>query len=174
MDFAGDECTLLAVSHLIMPLLNAQATSSSTEGRNRWSRSLSGQPRAPRPLPQTAVDHGVRYSLAQKIQALTLLAEGFAPAVVHQRTGIPPRTANRIRETATKRGFCPDIDPRILEAYVIDGKRPGRPKTVTEKVEAGLLASVRENRSGKEKSSEVLAYEAGIGRTSALLNLTST
>jgi hypothetical protein len=35
-------------------------------------------------------------------------------------------------------------------------------------VEEGLIANVRGSRSGREKSSEVLAYKAGIGYVSAL------
>lgn len=134
-----------------MPLLNAQV------GRG-----------APQPLPKDAVYHGVRYTTAQKIQALTLLSEGFTTAVVQQRTGIPPLTARRIRKTAALRGYRPAEDPRLLEAYVVDAVRSGRPKTITEPVKRKPLADVRENRSGREKSSEVLAYRAGISRTSAL------
>ena len=151
-----------------MSLLNAQAASSSNGPRGQWSRSPSGKPRAPRPLPEDVADHGVRYSMAQKIQALTLLAEGFSTAAVQQKTGIPPRTANRIRATAEKRGFRPAEDPRILEVYVEDRKRLGRPMAITEAVEQKLLANIREDNAGREKSSEVLAYEVGISRTSAL------
>ena len=51
---------------------------------------------------------------------------------------------------------------------MIDGERSGRPKEITEEMEQGLLVSVRSDRSGREKSSEVLAYEAGISYRSAL------
>lgn len=147
-----------------MPLINATASG----GRNKWTRAESGEPRAPRPLPQDAVDHGVRYSLVQRIQALTLLAEGFSTAAVFAKTGMPERSAQRLKKKAYERGFRPEEDPRILEAYVEDGKKSGRPKTITEAVEQRLLANVREDRSGREKSSEVLAYEVNISRASAL------
>lgn len=69
----------------------------------------------------------------QKVQALTLLSEGFPVGYITQRTGIPSRSLNRIRKVAAERGYRPAEDARILEAYVIDGKRPGRPKkTATE------------------------------------------
>jgi hypothetical protein len=61
-----------------------------------------------------------------------------------------------------------DIDPRILELYVCDGVRPGRPIEIGEDVETGLIANLSKDRVGREKSSEVLAYEAGISVSSAL------
>lgn len=106
--------------------------SSSSGGRAQWSRSPSGKPRAQRPLPADTIDHGIRYTIAQKIQALTLLSEGFSTAAVQQKTGVPPQTARRIRKTAEQRGYCPAEDPRILEVYVMDGERSGRPVTITE------------------------------------------
>jgi hypothetical protein len=43
---------------------------------------LQARQRAQRPLPADAVNHAIRYSIAQKIQALTLLSEGFTTATV--------------------------------------------------------------------------------------------
>jgi transposase len=51
---------------------------------------------------------------------------------------------------------------------VVDGPRSGRPKEITIETEQCLLNSVRANRAGREKSSEVLAYECGISSVSAL------
>jgi len=121
-----------------------------------------------RPLPQGIIDHGHRYTLAQRIQCLTLLTEGFTAAEVEEKTGVKERSQRNIKRKAFERGFQPEKDPRILEAYVIDSERSGRPKEITEEMEQGLLASVRSDRSGREKSSEVLAYEAGISYRSAL------
>jgi hypothetical protein len=81
-----------------------------------------------RPLPQGVSDHGNRYTLAQRIQCLTLLSEGFPPAHIEQRTGVKERSQRNIRKKAFDRGFRPDEDPRILESYVVDSDRPGRPK----------------------------------------------
>ena len=88
-----------------------------------------------RPLPQEVVDHGARFTLVQRIQALTLLAEGCLLEQVFAKTGIPARSAYRLKKKAHERGFRPEEDPRILEAYVEDGKKSGRPKKVTETVE---------------------------------------
>ncbi|GFF59718.1 predicted protein [Aspergillus udagawae] len=58
------------------------------------------------------------------------------------------------------RGYNPAVDPRIHLEYVEDGKRSGRPKEITEAIEEGILDSIRKDRNGREKSSEILAYEA--------------
>jgi transposase len=50
---------------------------------------------------------------------------------------------------------------------VANAARSGRPKEISEEKEE-ILSAVRSDRSGREKSSEVLAYEAGINRSSAL------
>src|SRR5262249_41826598 len=109
-----------------------------------------------------------RYSLAQRVQALTLLSEGYKTAVVAQKTGIPARTYNNIRKKAKERGFDPIKDTRILKHYVEDGFKPGRPKEVTKEQEEELLALIRKDRAGREKSSEYLAYEIGLSRSTAL------
>lgn len=96
------------------------------------------------------------------------MTEGCPLKLVTQKTGITERTLYRIKKTAAERGFRPEEDPRILEAYVEDAERCGRPQTITEAIQAKLLAGVREDRNGREKSSEVLAYEVGISRRSAL------
>src|SRR5262249_9659042 len=92
----------------------------------------------------------------------------YETTVVSQKTGIPVWTCRHIRRKAKERGFDPQKDPRILEHYVEDGYRPGRPKEITQEVENQILQSVRQDRAGREKSSEVLAYEADISSTSAL------
>ena len=51
---------------------------------------------------------------------------------------------------------------------MIDGEKSGRPKVINKAKEAEILANVCKNRSGREKSSEVLAYKASISINSAL------
>src|SRR5665213_690204 len=134
---------------ILMPLLNAQAGSTSG-GRNKWTRSPSGGPRVAYPLLEGTIDHRRRYGLVQKVQALTLMAEGFSMAHVEEKTGIPRLTLYRIKKTTRDRGFAPEQDPRVLEAYVVDRERRGRPKTITKAVEQRLLTNVREDRSSRE------------------------
>ena len=87
---------------------------------------------------------------------------------MEQKTDVKERQQRNIRKKARDRGFRPEEDPRILEVYVIDSERSGRPKEILIEKEEALLVSVRDNRSGREKSSEVLAYEQNISYTSAL------
>jgi hypothetical protein len=104
----------------------AAGTTASTTHNNEPQR-----PSPPaRPLPQGVIDHGNRYTLAQRIQCLTLMTEGFSPVHIEQRTGVKERSQRNIRKKAFERGFRPDEDPRILESYVVDSDRPGRPKKV--------------------------------------------
>jgi transposase len=150
-----------------MPLITVHLKASG--GRARWVRSEGHEgPRAPRPLPQDAVDHGARYSIAQKIQALTLISSGFTTKHAAKVTGMSERTVLRVRQTAFQRGFEPEKNPRILEAYVTDAPRSGRPKAITEAAEQKLLANVRADRNSREKSSEYLAYELNISRRSVI------
>lgn len=139
-------------------------------GRNSTPRNTpSHRPSPPvRPLSQDVPDHGHRYTLAQRVQCLTLQAEGFSRRDIEKKTGIKPSAQTYMRQKAFERGFRPDQDPRILNIYVEDGARSGRPKEITPEIEQAPLESVRADRSGREKSSEVLAYERGISYASAL------
>jgi hypothetical protein len=85
--------------------------------------------------------------------------EGFPATHIEQRTGVKERAQRYIRKKAFERGFKPEKDSRILKSYMVNGERLGRPKEIGPEVEEALLTSVRENRAGKEKSSEVLAYK---------------
>jgi hypothetical protein len=122
----------------------------------------------PRPLPQGAIDRGHRYTTAQRIHCLVLLAEGYPAAAVEQKSGVKRRQQLNIWKKAKERGFEPDKDPFVLETYVVDSERSGRPREISKDQEEGLLSAVPSNRAGREKSSEVLAYEQGIGYSSAL------
>jgi hypothetical protein len=86
---------------------------------------------SPRPLPQDIIDRGHRYTLAQRIQCLILLTEGFSAAETERRTGMKERQQRNIKRKAFERGFRPEKDPRILKTYVVDGERSGRLKEIT-------------------------------------------
>jgi hypothetical protein len=81
---------------------------------------------------------------------------------------VKKRTQNYIRKRAFDRGFNPDKDSRILESYIIDGDRLGRPKEISVKQKERILLAVRKDRLDREKSSEVLAYKSDISYSSAL------
>ena len=122
----------------------------------------------PRPLPENTVDRGNRYSIPQRVQCLTLIAEGFSGRFIETKTGIKPSAQTHLKNKAFQRGFRPDSDPQILLHHVEDGARSGRPKQITLTTEQNLIQSVKADRAEREKSSEVLAYEAGISQSSAL------
>lgn len=51
---------------------------------------------------------------------------------------------------------------------MVDDVRPGRPRVISEDQKEALLSMIRVNRVGREKSSEVLAYELGFSYNSIL------
>ena len=57
---------------------------------------------------------------------------------------------------------------RILTVFVEAGRSPGRPKEVMEEKEQKILDTVRKDRSGREKSSEVIRYELGWSSSTVL------
>lgn len=108
------------------------------------------------------------YSLTLRVQCLTLLTEGYPGPEIEKKTGIPRRTQLNIQKKAQERGYCPEQDGRILEHFVEDKPRSGRPKEISIEKEQELLQNVRSNRASREKSSEILAYESNISCASAL------
>ena len=60
------------------------------------------------------------HSTALRVQALTLLTEGFHLDRVSEITTIPPQTLQYIRKKAKDRGYNPEINHQILEEYVVD------------------------------------------------------
>ena len=60
-----------------------------------------------RPSPQDATDRGHRYTIIQRVQCLTLLAEGFSGRDIEKRTGVKPSIKSYIKKRAYDRGFRP-------------------------------------------------------------------
>lgn len=148
------------VSHLL-------ANEARQRERERPRRPQSNRP-IERPLPEGVVDSGHRYSIAERVQALTYLSLGYKPRQVEELIGVKERTARNILTKAKERGFDPQHSLKILEHHVEDGAKSGRPKEITKEVEKHLISLVVADRAGREKSSDVLAYESGISSSSAL------
>ena len=72
------------------------------------------------------------YDKATRAQALTLKMLGVSNAEIEQHTGMETRSLNALFKRAKERGFDPQTSPKILDAYVEDGKRSGRPKNQIE------------------------------------------
>ena len=153
-------CQYFSVIHFTMQSHTNQTHTQVQRGNRR--------PQVIRPLLQDVVDHGHRYTIVQRVQSLKLTVEGFSYRDIEARTGVKKSTQIRIKQRAFERGFQPKVDRRILEHYVADAPKSGRPKQIGLDIEQKLLQSVRADKAGREKSSEVLAFECGISRSSAL------
>jgi transposase len=111
---------------------------------------------------------GHRYTLAQRVQCLTLWAEGYSGRDIQMKCGVTVSGQQYIKRKAKNRGFDPTQNPRILDEYVTDGIRSGRPKHISEQIEDEMIENIEKDRAGREKSAEYLAYESGISHSSAL------
>jgi transposase len=91
-------------------------------------------------------------------------------SVVSQLTGMAESTIYYLIKNAKQRGYNPDVDPRILERYVVDSYRSSCPKEISESQDTkqSIIKSVTKDRARREKSSEYLAFEASISQTSVL------
>ncbi|KAF7506615.1 hypothetical protein GJ744_011547 [Endocarpon pusillum] len=83
-----------------------------------------------------------RYSISQRVSVLVLHVEGLSWQAIEQKTGVKQTAQSYIRKKAKQRGFRPEIDPQVLDKYVIDSKPSGRPKEISEDTEQQLLANV--------------------------------
>ena len=106
------------------------------------------------------------YPDALRVQALTMLTMGYTCKDVAHMTKMSVRSLRYLQKKASDRGYDPSTDIRILIDYVQDGERTGRPKEISEETEEAILTSVSKDRNGREKSTEILAFEAGISHTS--------
>lgn len=94
----------------------------------------------PDPLPADKPQkRGHRYSFSQRVQCLTLLAEGISHSVIERKTGVKPAAQSYIKKRAFKRGFRPEVDPCIRDHHVQDGARTGRPKRKSLPAEQQLI-----------------------------------
>jgi hypothetical protein len=91
----------------------------------------------------------VYYDLATRAQALTLKAIlHLDNARIEQLTGLKARTVNSIVDKAFDRGFDPHISPIILDKYIIDAPKSGRPSKQTDEAKDATLSKVRSDRFG--------------------------
>ena len=140
-------------------------------GRNSTppTRNTPSRPsQAPEPLPERDTTYGHRYNIAQRVQCLTLQTEEFSKTDIEKKTGIKRSVQTYMRQKTFERGFRPDQDLRILDKYVEDKARLGRPKEKTLEIEQALLENVKTDRTDREKLSKVLVYKQNISYLSTL------
>lgn len=111
-------------------------------------------------------NRGVRYTIAQKIQCVTLQCLHWTPAARHKGIGIREKTQANIWKRAQQRGFDPRTSLRVEVEHVVDAPRSGRPKEINEDKAEEVIMTVNRNRAGREKSLDSLAYENGISKSS--------
>jgi hypothetical protein len=66
-----------------------------------------------------------------------------------------------------ERGYRPEESYRIKLEFIEDSKRSG-PVEINKTVQNSVISLVTADRAGREKSSEILAFEAGISHSSVL------
>lgn len=95
--------------------------------------------------PKSSKHTAIRYSFAQRVQALTLLTHKYDPAYIEWCTEVKPKTQTRIFKSAQERGFDFMKSPLIHDAYVVDGVRTGRPKGSKTLKRKGVPVNAEEN-----------------------------
>ncbi|OOQ82630.1 hypothetical protein PEBR_40468 [Penicillium brasilianum] len=109
----------------------------------------------------------VKYDIATRTTAIMMSVFGVEPRYISDWTGIPTETVKIIYKRAVERGFDPSKRPfTLIDAYVADASRSGRPRKHTPELETTVLAKVRRDRYGREKTCAEIASE--------LLNILAT
>jgi len=102
------------------------------------------------------------YNAATRAQVVTLKAWGGTNQQISSKTGVPGRTIRDIYARALKRGFDPNVDlPIVQDHHVAEAPRSGRARKQEENKEE-VIAKVRRDRYGREKSCVEIAAEINI------------
>jgi transposase len=101
------------------------------------------------------------YDNATRAQALTLKLAGFSNAKITSITGIETRTLNKLYQKAISRGLDICEDAKLLDIYVQDTARSGRPKKQTDTIKEKVLSKVQTDRYGREKTCTQIATKVG-------------
>lgn len=108
-----------------------------------------------------------RYSLALRVQCLTLFEVGIPLPVICTKYNVTKSAVYRWRRIAKVRGYDPDKDPRILVSYVEDAPRSGRPTVCTWERTQQLIAEVTGSKAGCSKTCRELGQKLGVSAKSA-------
>jgi transposase len=94
------------------------------------------------------------------VVALKSPVGGLSSAEVSEKTGLTISTINRIYGRAIERGFDPNLRPLLIkDEWLQDAPRSGRPSKQTPDTKEKVVAKVRKDRYGREKSCADLAGE---------------
>ena len=113
----------------------------------------------------------VNHDDGTRMQALALAEYGVHHKIITALTKITKSSIYRYKAQARQRGYDPSQSRQLLNSYVTDAPRSGRPTVITPEVEAAIIAAIRKDRYGREKTSFMLAAEQGISSSSTLRTL---
>ena len=111
------------------------------------------------------------YSVADRVQALTLAEEGKRYAEISSITGMSSSQITRLRRKARERGFDPSVSKQITVDHVQDAPRSGRPEVIDEEKEKKMLEIVRATHESREMTAAEIARELGVGTTAVYKRL---
>jgi transposase len=103
-----------------------------------------------------------------QVQVLSYWALGIQPPDIAKMLQINVRTIWDMIQKGKDRGYNPAQCMRVKLEYVEYCKRSSRPEEISEATDMAVLASVKQDRNRREKSSEILAFKAGISHSSVL------
>lgn len=117
--------------------------------------------------PSVSVNHSVnlcftivKYDIATSTTAVMITVFGIEPRHISNWTGIPTEIVEAIYNRAVERGFDPlKRNFTLIDAYVADASRSGRPSKQTSELQTAVLAEVRRDRYGCENTCDDIASE---------------
>ena len=98
-------------------------------------------------------------TLAQRLQALTLVEHGVSAKRVEEITEVSTRYISHSKKKARSRGYDPEISRVLKMEYVEDAPRSGQPSKVTPALEEAILIDVRKDRNGREDRPNTMVQE---------------
>ena len=110
------------------------------------------------------INKSVDISLRAQVLTLsycTAVNDQFIAAV----TGYSISQIYRIRRIAKDRGFDSNVSLQILDKYVTHAAKSERPIKATVEKENEVIERATKDRYAREKSSDEIAFECGLGRT---------
>ena len=111
------------------------------------------------------------YTIADRVQALTLAEEGKPYAEISGITGISKSQITRLRKKARERGFDPSVSKQITMEHVQDAPRTGRPEVIDEEKEKKMLEIVQATDKSREMTVAEIAREIDVGTTAVYKHL---
>ena len=111
------------------------------------------------------------YTVADRVQALTLAEEGKSYAEISSITGISLSQITRLCRKARERGFDPSVSKQITAEYVQDAPKTGWPEVIDKEKEKQMLELVQATHESQEMSAAEIAREIGVRTTTAYKHL---